>query len=737
MKAGARPLRGVRFRALIFASAVLAGLAGAGSLSAQVGDGGIRLEDPRRVLDLHGTWRFSTSVRPALDGAPRARDAWKTIQVPGQWHLRGILHEGVAWYRLEIHAGENFAGRDLGLILPYTSAAHEVYFNGRFIGGGGRVMADGRLHRPDSRTRNYVLPGKYLRMGGPNVLMLRVRSYGPVGGFLMPGLYLGDATRVSARFFGNLVWNAMLTAIFFFVGLGQLITFLGRRKEIYYLYFALLAFCIGCMVISLRTLSYWLFDSYFVNLLLLNLAVCTLPIWLTGFIDRYFGYPRGLSARLLTIVPALLAVISMTMLSLGPRTFGAWAIYLVPAALLLISVSVLRGLYLTARAIPRRLFGAVIIMGGFFLFALAVGNDILSHLHILRTPRFLEAGFLCFIFALATAMTLKFSALHRERETLTNELRQRNRELETARLVTEESERKYRELVESSHDIIFSLNDQGIVVTMNGAVRKHLGISPHSVVGKSFSTLVAHGEKSSFAELNEHILAEKLERVLREKSTVTFRMAFLTQIREPRELHVRLEYTSTEQGPVVLGKAVRAADDELGRLRVSERQRFVIGNYFTMAELISRRIAFGLGRYTDEDSAAALRISIRELLINAIEHGNLDIDYNDKTEAQSRGDYFEFLAERQRMSKYQDRQVTVDYSLNPRRAVIRIADEGDGFDHRRVLRGNPDKANEQGLQHGRGIFMARGEFDVIRYNEKGNVVRLVKYFPPEDDAIED
>jgi CheY-like chemotaxis protein/anti-sigma regulatory factor (Ser/Thr protein kinase) len=90
-----------------------------------------------------------------------------------------------------------------------------------------------------------------------------------------------------------------------------------------------------------------------------------------------------------------------------------------------------------------------------------------------------------------------------------------------------------------------------------------------------------------------------------------------------------------------------------------------------------------------------------------------------------------------------DRIVTIDYRIDPRKVTIDIKDTGPGFDP-----GNLPHAAQQedpighmmvretlGLREGGfGILMSRGLVDELKYNDKGNEVRLVKYFPPREPA---
>ncbi|MCE9500326.1 MAG: ATP-binding protein [Leptospira sp.] len=119
---------------------------------------------------------------------------------------------------------------------------------------------------------------------------------------------------------------------------------------------------------------------------------------------------------------------------------------------------------------------------------------------------------------------------------------------------------------------------------------------------------------------------------------------------------------------------------------------------------------------------------MRKAKVCSRKFGNLGITFEEKTLAQEEGNYIEFLQERQKSAACRDKKVVIDYSLNSERVAFRITDEGNGFDHRRMMTKTPAEINALNLGHGRGIFMAKSIFDRIQYNSKGNQVVLLKYF---------
>ena len=162
-------------------------------------------------------------------------------------------------------------------------------------------------------------------------------------------------------------------------------------------------------------------------------------------------------------------------------------------------------------------------------------------------------------------------------------------------------------------------------------------------------------------------------------------------------------------------------------IKFSSISAVILDHFLITAEEISHILTRSLKKYMDVREINHIRIAIREIIINAIEHGNLEISYNEKNEALINDNYFNLIIKRQNDPKYIDRGVYIEYLINPEKAVYKIVDDGDGFDHKKIINSEIDDLNNEQRFHGRGISMALGTFDKIEYNIKGNQVLLVKY----------
>jgi CheY-like chemotaxis protein/anti-sigma regulatory factor (Ser/Thr protein kinase) len=138
----------------------------------------------------------------------------------------------------------------------------------------------------------------------------------------------------------------------------------------------------------------------------------------------------------------------------------------------------------------------------------------------------------------------------------------------------------------------------------------------------------------------------------------------------------------------------------------------------------ARQLTLLLSRACPDPQRVALGLS--ELLVNAVEHGNLAISYGDKTRLLRAGRWQEEIDARLRDARYQHRVVTVNFVSAADEVRIRIQDQGAGFDWQPFLEFSAERAFDP---HGRGISMARMmSFDSVEYQGNGNdvLVRVKK-----------
>lgn len=130
----------------------------------------------------------------------------------------------------------------------------------------------------------------------------------------------------------------------------------------------------------------------------------------------------------------------------------------------------------------------------------------------------------------------------------------------------------------------------------------------------------------------------------------------------------------------------------------------------------ARMLAVYLANFCSDPSRVALGIA--GLLINAVEHGNLQIGYQKKTELLNDGKWEEEIEKRLNMPELKGRKVCVRMTRRDNGVVINIKDEGKGFDPKPYMDFDPSRITDP---NGRGIAMANIVDGMeVEYPDKGN-----------------
>ena len=125
---------------------------------------------------------------------------------------------------------------------------------------------------------------------------------------------------------------------------------------------------------------------------------------------------------------------------------------------------------------------------------------------------------------------------------------------------------------------------------------------------------------------------------------------------------------------------------------------------------------------SDETGLVRVTIALREAVLNAMHHGNLELsstlrETNDK-------EYHRLAQERCAQKPYRDRKVYVQAVDTPDESIYIVRDEGPGFDPAKL----PDPLDPENMDRvsGRGLLLIRTFMDEVRHNPAGNEITMIK-----------
>jgi len=160
----------------------------------------------------------------------------------------------------------------------------------------------------------------------------------------------------------------------------------------------------------------------------------------------------------------------------------------------------------------------------------------------------------------------------------------------------------------------------------------------------------------------------------------------------------------------------------------SVESRFTLDSHTALINPLIGHVHQNLTRmkFCDEIGLIRIGVALREALINAIHHGNLEVS----SELRSRNDdsYYDLVEARSKTPPYRDRRVHFTAQESREEAVYVVGDEGPGFDPANL----PDPTDPANLhnEHGRGLLLIRTFMDEVFHNDRGNQITMIKRRDP-------
>ncbi len=152
-----------------------------------------------------------------------------------------------------------------------------------------------------------------------------------------------------------------------------------------------------------------------------------------------------------------------------------------------------------------------------------------------------------------------------------------------------------------------------------------------------------------------------------------------------------------------------------------KQMAFVLENDLSLAAPAIEHLQNSLPEWSSRDRLQ-IGMALDEALVNAMHHGNLEVDSSLKE--RDCDQYYETVRLRRAEEPYCNRRVRVEAEFSQQHICVQISDEGPGFNPRDV----PNPCEETNLHRvcGRGLFLIRSFMDQIAHNQVGNQITMTR-----------
>ncbi|WP_304332559.1 ATP-binding protein [Brachyspira innocens] len=158
-------------------------------------------------------------------------------------------------------------------------------------------------------------------------------------------------------------------------------------------------------------------------------------------------------------------------------------------------------------------------------------------------------------------------------------------------------------------------------------------------------------------------------------------------------------------------------------------KKYILENKLEDITPLIEEICLEVKKYIGNNELDLFASALYEVIMNAIEHGNLNILYETKKEWLKKNIYNKKLKELLKTDKAKNTHVEIVLKIEDDNITINVKDQGLGFKPKQEAK----KINNDGFarESGRGMMMIKSYFDEVKFNKKANSITLIKFIQKE------
>lgn len=283
-------------------------------------------------------------------------------------------------------------------------------------------------------------------------------------------------------------------------------------------------------------------------------------------------------------------------------------------------------------------------------------------------------------------------------------------------------------IIEHSNEIIILLDNIGKILSINPALTTILNFDKEELIQQPFRAVLYEKSFEDSVRLRDLLLSrfKDVFKGYEAEIVLPCKVQHYAEIKSIAFKLVPIFKDEQLQYILAIGRIIQS-DYLTSNYLKSEFAEFILDNNIRIVNMLSYRLTRNLETYIEKKEIIRIQLGLQEAIINAIEHGNLEIDFKTKSLLKKKnGNYWDHVIDRCNKEYLEKRKIKVQYYLSPDHVKYIITDEGKGFEWEHYITTLPD-GNLINNYHGVGLTMLQDIFNVS-FNEKGNEITMIKYF---------
>lgn len=268
-------------------------------------DSTVNISNPKLIYKLTGKWNFTTENKIKI----KKDDNWEKINVPGYWINSGYKDHNIGWYSIDFILTEKFQDKDMALIIKNALNSHELYINGKKIGGMGEIISENEVIK-NARPVVHHIPYSILKIGSHNTLLIKLADDAGGGGLISSPM-LCEKELCDREFQLQTMLLGGTIFFFLFIGLYNILIYFGYKNDISYLYFGISVIIFSFVTLGNERYTFNLTENYKIHFYIFHPSIYLCNIFVLLTINSFFELKLSIISKILIFIFSNIFILSI------------------------------------------------------------------------------------------------------------------------------------------------------------------------------------------------------------------------------------------------------------------------------------------------------------------------------------------------------------------------------------------------------------------------------------------